>query len=264
MLRSRGIDEDLGTHFLTLELIEGADLRALLRHFRRHGESLDPGLTSYVALVLASAPDFGIAKATNLSGSLQSGAIKGKLPYVNRPARIIEKSPRNKEDPVSGCCVSFLVVSCCVGEIVGVVFGQLTLRSGSPIDVESVHCRHHRGPAAKAGRILSSLRETRGDSHMSVFAVRHAVSLDFTSLGQHQVNECSSVAPRTSTGRFYSPATTCFDVQGPMTAPNQRWSMDFVSRHHVVGGRQAHLALVFDEPVGRSQGNQVARTDGFG
>ncbi len=27
--------------------------------------------------------DFGIAKATNLSGSIQSGAIKGKLPYVN-------------------------------------------------------------------------------------------------------------------------------------------------------------------------------------
>jgi serine/threonine protein kinase len=58
MLRSRGIDEDLGTHFLTLELIEGADPRALLLHFRRHGESLDPGLTAYVAHVLASAPDF--------------------------------------------------------------------------------------------------------------------------------------------------------------------------------------------------------------
>ena len=83
MLRSRGIDEDLGTHFLTLELIEGADLRALLLHFCRHGESLDPGLKSYVVVVLASAPDFGIAKATNLSGSLQSGAIKGKLPYMN-------------------------------------------------------------------------------------------------------------------------------------------------------------------------------------
>jgi hypothetical protein len=51
MLRSRGIDEDLGTHFLTLELIEGAD--------------------------------FGIAKATNLPGSIQSGALKGKVPYVN-------------------------------------------------------------------------------------------------------------------------------------------------------------------------------------
>ena len=98
MLRSRGIDEDLGTHFLTLELIEGADLRALLRHFRRHGESVDPGLTSYLAHALASAldfahtaddeghageaklADFGIAKATNLHGSIQSGALKGKIP----------------------------------------------------------------------------------------------------------------------------------------------------------------------------------------
>ncbi|MFA9412615.1 MAG: serine/threonine-protein kinase, partial [Deltaproteobacteria bacterium] len=31
----------------------------------------------------AKIADFGIAKATNLPGSIQSGAIKGKLPYMN-------------------------------------------------------------------------------------------------------------------------------------------------------------------------------------
>lgn len=29
-----------------------------------------------------SPADFGIAKATNLPGSIQSGALKGKIPYV--------------------------------------------------------------------------------------------------------------------------------------------------------------------------------------
>jgi len=54
-----------------------------LRHLRLRVQTLDPGLTSYVAHALASALDFGIAKATNLPGSIQSGALKGKVPYIN-------------------------------------------------------------------------------------------------------------------------------------------------------------------------------------
>ncbi len=107
-----------GCHYLAVELIEGTDLRVILRHLRRRGDGLDAGLTSYVAHALASAldyahaadesgvaagivhrdispsnvllsragelklADFGIAKAMNRASSARSAELKGKIPYM--------------------------------------------------------------------------------------------------------------------------------------------------------------------------------------
>ena len=46
-----------GTHYLTLELVEGADLRALLRYLRRSAERLNTDLVGYLAQALGSALD---------------------------------------------------------------------------------------------------------------------------------------------------------------------------------------------------------------
>jgi len=136
-----------GTHYLTLELIEGTDLRAALRQLRRRGEALCTGLTSYLAHALGSAlgfahtadedgqafgiihrdvspsnvllsragevklADFGIAKAMNLPGSIQSGALKGKIPYM-APEYAIGRSCSARSDLFS---LGVLLYECLAG-----------------------------------------------------------------------------------------------------------------------------------------------------
>jgi serine/threonine protein kinase len=106
-----------GTHFMALELVDGVDLRALVRSVP--GEKLSPELVTLIATELAQAllyahnqtrrgvahgivhrdispanvlvsyagevklADFGIAKAMRSSGVTASGAVKGKVPYMS-------------------------------------------------------------------------------------------------------------------------------------------------------------------------------------
>ncbi|MBX3252124.1 MAG: serine/threonine protein kinase [Myxococcales bacterium] len=102
---------DEGQPFLVFELIEGTDLRILLRAFAAAGEAMTSGLVAFLAQELASAlayahdaglvhrdvspsnvllslagevklTDFGIAKAFGSPGLTQSGMVKGKVPYM--------------------------------------------------------------------------------------------------------------------------------------------------------------------------------------
>lgn len=111
-----GVVDD--SHFLALELIRGIDLRALVTALSRQDDRMDPGLVVHIAFELASAldfahaanensvplgivhrdisasnvllsragevklTDFGIAKAMNNPETIQSGTIKGKVPYM--------------------------------------------------------------------------------------------------------------------------------------------------------------------------------------
>ncbi|MBW2463930.1 MAG: protein kinase [Deltaproteobacteria bacterium] len=107
-----------GSHFMALELIDGLDLRELLKALQKMGESITTGLVAHLAYELANAleyahradgegqvqgvvhrdispsnvllstagevklADFGIAKAMDQTQVTRSGNIKGKVPYM--------------------------------------------------------------------------------------------------------------------------------------------------------------------------------------
>ncbi len=107
-----------GSHFMALELIDGVDLRILLRTLWKDDESLTSGLASYLAYEISNAldyahradtagkvsgvvhrdispsnvlvstagevklADFGIAKAMDKTQVTRSGNTKGKVPYM--------------------------------------------------------------------------------------------------------------------------------------------------------------------------------------
>ncbi|MFW6051174.1 MAG: serine/threonine-protein kinase, partial [Myxococcota bacterium] len=100
-----------GSHYLALELVDGTDLRGLLKRLRRRGEGMPPPLVAFLAVELAAAldhaaghgvvhrdlspsnvllstagevklTDFGIARAAGQPGVTRTGVIKGKVPYM--------------------------------------------------------------------------------------------------------------------------------------------------------------------------------------
>jgi tRNA A-37 threonylcarbamoyl transferase component Bud32 len=104
--------EDDGTYFLTMELVDGCDLRGALKVAGAQGRRVPPGLAAYIAAEAAKGlayaqrreqivhrdisphnlllswngevkvADFGIAKAASRASATRSGVLKGKLAYM--------------------------------------------------------------------------------------------------------------------------------------------------------------------------------------
>ncbi|NOY90263.1 MAG: serine/threonine protein kinase, partial [Deltaproteobacteria bacterium] len=110
--------EQAGRHYLVLELVDGVDLRNLLRQLMGAGERLPGGVLAHIAVELAQAldyahaarpdgsvegvvhrdispsnvllsptgdvklTDFGVAKAMGFTSYTRGGAVKGKIPYM--------------------------------------------------------------------------------------------------------------------------------------------------------------------------------------